>query len=104
MKHLSAVHLALVSASEAIAVWTLNVLLFYASGGRCKSRYGEDWKGLLVWIQLLGFVCVASGAFVYYGAARGGCAARAKGSRARGARHAHRGHARAARRRVRHRA
>ena len=72
MKHLSAVHLALVSACEAIAVWSLNVLLFYALGGRCKSRYGEDWKGLWSWIQLLGFTCVACGVFAYYGAAPAG--------------------------------
>ena len=69
-KNLSSVHRTLIDACRTTLVWSTDLILFYAS---YKHQYGERW-GPDSWVQLVGFLTMVAGTFIYYNVVRVPCA------------------------------
>jgi len=65
-KKLSSVHRTLIDACRTTLVWSTDLVLFYAS---YRHQYGERW-GPDSWVQLVGFLTMVAGTFVYYNVVR----------------------------------
>lgn len=67
MKHLGAVFRSVSRNLQALFVWLIDMALFYGLGERGfgYGPVGEPWQGLGSWVQVLGFVVMSAGVFVY---------------------------------------
>lgn len=61
-KRLSAVHRSLVDTCRTAVVWVVMLCIYYAGG----TSFGEKW-GPYSWLQLVGFIILVAGSFLYYG-------------------------------------
>eukprot|EP00439_Symbiodinium_sp_Y106_P049671 s1907_g6.t1 len=67
MKHLGSVFRAVSRNMQALFVWLIDMALFYGLGskGFGYGPVGEPWNGTASWIQVVGFVFMTVGVFVY---------------------------------------
>ncbi len=67
MKHLGSVFRAVSRNMQALFVWLIDMALFYGLGQRGfgYGPVGEPWQGNASWIQVIGFVFMTVGVFVY---------------------------------------
>ena len=62
-KRLSSVHRTLIDACRTTIVWSVDLLIYYSTG---MGRYGEKWVTEPSLVEMLGFVFMIIGTFVYY--------------------------------------
>merc|ERR1712100_660351 len=67
MKHLGSVFRCVSRNLQAMFVWLIDLALFYGLGpkGFGYGPLGEPWSGRGSWLQLLGFVIMSTGVFIY---------------------------------------
>ncbi|CAE7561953.1 SLC35F6 [Symbiodinium natans] len=67
MKHLGSVFRAVSRNMQALFVWLIDMALFYGLGseGFGYGPVGEPWNGTASWIQVVGFIFMTVGVFVY---------------------------------------
>jgi len=67
MKHLGSVFRAVSRNMQALFVWLIDMALFYGLGPRGfgYGPVGEPWQGNASWIQVIGFIFMTVGVFVY---------------------------------------
>lgn len=67
MKHLGSVFRAVSRNMQALFVWLIDMALFYGLGQRGfgYGPAGEPWQGTASWIQVIGFIFMTVGVFVY---------------------------------------
>jgi len=67
MKHLGSVFRAVSRNMQALFVWLIDMALFYGLGHRGfgYGPVGEPWQGTASWIQVVGFIFMTVGVFVY---------------------------------------
>eukprot|EP00913_Durusdinium_trenchii_P007733 g7262.t1 len=67
MKHLGSVFRAVSRNMQALFVWLIDMALFYGLGHRGfgYGPVGEPWQGNASWIQVVGFIFMTAGVFVY---------------------------------------